>query len=115
MSEDEQKRVAQAFGGDMSSDHKAFVKLLAELIEKGTIDPSRPASFLKQTTYARIDDRLRAKVDMMLPNLAILLGHIVDFYKSKQTPDACPQLANMIDQLWEMKMRVENDADVFVF
>jgi hypothetical protein len=115
ISEEEQKRVGQAFGGDMSVRHKEFVKKLSDMIAKGEIDPLHTETFVNEDVYARIDDALRMKVDLTLPNIATLLTHIVEFYRSKQTPDACAQLATMIDQLWEMKERIEKFADVFKF
>jgi hypothetical protein len=115
LTDDEQKKAGQAMAGDMSTKHKEFVALLSKLIKEGTIDPMHPSTLLHQKIYDALDDALRTKVDLMLPNVAILLRHIADFYHSKETPDSCPQLAQMIDQLWEMKERIEQEKDVFVF
>lgn len=115
VSEEEQKRMGQAQGGDMDEQHKEFVKLLAQLIADGTIDPTLTETFVKKEVYHSLSPDMKVKVDLSIPNIATLLTHIVEFYVSKQTPDACPQLANMIEQLWVMKERIEKDVDVFVF
>ncbi len=111
----EQKKLGEAPKGDMDPGHKEFVKQLTKLIDSGEINPDKPDTFLKQSVYATIDTELKTKVDMALPNLATLITHIVGFFKSKQTPDSSPQLQSMIDQLWEMKERVEQYADVYKF
>ncbi len=115
LTEEDQKKAGQAMGGDMSTKHKEFVTLLSSLIREEKIDPHNPSTLIHQHVYDALDDALRAKVDLALPSIAILLRHIADFYHSKETPDACPQLAQMIDQLWEMKERIEKEKDVFVF
>lgn len=115
LSLNEQKNAGTPIGGDMSDEHKKFVQTLSLLIEKGTIDPANLESFLNPSVYQKLEDSIRAKVDMSLPNIATLLRHIIDFYRSKQTPDACPQLQTMIDQLWEMKERVEVHGDILTF
>lgn len=115
LTEEEQKKAGQAMTGDMSTKHKEFVALLSSLIREEKIDPHNPSTLIHQEIYNSLDDVLRTKVDVALPSIAILLRHIVDFYHSKETPDSCPQLAQMIDQLWEMKERIEQEKDVFVF
>ena len=115
ISEEQQKKIGQAFGGDMSDEHKNFCKTITTLFETGAIDVTKPESFLNQSVYDGLEQEWKTKTDMSLLNIATLLSHIYDFYKSKQTPDACPQLASMIDQLWEMKQRIEIHADVFKF
>ena len=115
ISEEEQKRVGQAFGGDMSDEHKNFCLTITKLFETGQIDVMKPETFLNQSVYDSLEPEWKTKTDMSIGNIAILLNHIYGFYKSKQTPDACPQLATMIEQLWEMKQRIEIHADVFKF
>lgn len=115
LTEAEQKSAGAALGGDMSQRHKDFVQQLSLMIEKKEIDPDHFESFLNKKIYDDLDEALKTKVDIALPNISILLRHVIGFYQSKQTPDACPQLASMIDQLWEMKERIEVFADVFTF
>lgn len=115
LSEAAQKKAGAPMGGDMGKEHKEFAKKISELLESGAIDVTKPESFLNQNIYDGLEQEWKAKVDLSMMNIATLLGHIYDFYKSKQTPDACPQLANMIEQLWEMKERIESHADVFKF
>ncbi len=101
--------------GDMSDEHKQFAEKVSKLLESGEINVSQPESFLNKAVYDALEPEWKTKTDMSMVNVAILLGHIVAFYRSKQTPDACPQLAQMIEQLWEMKERLEVHADVFKF
>ena len=115
LSEDEQKKAGKPVQGDMGDRHKKFVSDLARMIEEGNIDPLKIETFLNKDVYDSIDHDLRVKTDLALPNIATLLTHIIGFYKSKQTPDACPQLETMIESLWDMKERIEQFADVFKF
>jgi hypothetical protein len=115
LSEEQQKKAGQPTGGDMDAEHKNFCTTITKLFETGAIDVTRPETFLNRDVYDRLEPEWKTKTDISLMNIATLLGHIYDFYKSKQTPDACPQLASMIDQLWEMKQRIETHADVFKF
>ncbi len=115
LSDDAQKKAGKAMGSDMSDEHKNFTKTISALLEEGKIDVLRPQTFLNQAVYQTLPEEVKGKVDLLVVNMATLLSHIYDFYKSKETPDACPQLATMIEQLWEMKERIEKDDDVFVF
>ncbi len=115
MSEAEQKKAGTPMGGDMGDDHKNFCTAITKLFESGEIDMTQPETFLNKDVYDSLSPEWKTKTDLNIPNIATLLSHIYDFYKSKQTPDACPQLATMIEQLWEMKQRVEIHADVFKF
>jgi hypothetical protein len=101
--------------GDMDQEHKEFCQTINLLFDKGEIDTTKPESFLHKDIYDGLDAEWKAKTDLAMVNIATLLDHIYDFYKSKQTPDASPQLAQMIEQLWEMKQRIEVHADVFKF
>jgi hypothetical protein len=115
MSEADQKRAGQPVIGDMGDEEKSFCVTITKLFESGAIDVTKPESFLNKDVYDRLDPEWKTKTDLSIGNIAILLNHIYGFYKSKQTPDACPQLATMIKQLWEMKQRIEIHADVFKF
>lgn len=116
MSEADQKKAGAPMKGDMDQEHKDFVRTISTLLESGAINVTQPESFLNKDVYASLEPEWKTKTDLNIPNIAILLGHIYDFYKSKQTPDSCPQLATMIEQLWEMKQRIEGHGyDVFKF
>lgn len=115
LSEAAQVKAGAPLTGDMGDEHKRFAVTISTLLESGSIDVTKPESFLNQSVYDALDQEWKGKTDMAMMNVATLLGHIYDFYKSKQTPDACPQLATMIEQLWEMKERIETHADVFKF
>lgn len=115
LSEKEQVRAGSPMQGDMGDDHKLFAVTISKLLESGEIDVARPETFLNQSVYDGLDAQWKGKTDIAMVNIATLLQHIYEFYKSKQTPDACPQLAQMIEQLWEMKQRIESHADVFKF
>ncbi len=115
MSEAAQVKAGAPITGDMGDEHKRFAVTIATMLENGSIDVTKPETFLNASVYESLDEQLKGKVDIALVNIASLLGHIYNFYRSKQTPDACPQLATMIEQLWEMKQRIEDHADVFIF
>lgn len=115
LSDAAQVKAGAPMTGDMSEEHKRFAETVARLLEEGAINVTQPESFLNKPVYDALEPEWKTKTDLVMVNVAILLGHIYDFYRSRQTPDACPQLANMIEQLWEMKQRIEVHADVFKF
>lgn len=115
LSEAAQVKAGAPLTGDMGDEHKRFAVTISTLLESGSIDVTKPETFLNQSVYDGLDQEWKGKTDMAIMNISTLLSHIYDFYKSKQTPDACPQLATMIEQLWEMKERIETHADVFKF
>jgi hypothetical protein len=115
LSEAAQVKAGAPIAGDMGDEHKRFAVTISTLLESGKIDVTKPETFLNQSVYDGLNQEWKSKTDLAMVNIATLLGHIYDFYKSKQTPDACPQLATMIEQLWEMKQRIESHADVFKF
>lgn len=115
LSEEKQKSAGTPIGGDMDEEHKHFAEAVSKMLEDGIIDENNPETFLNQEVYDALEPEWKAKTDLTMVNVASLLRHIHDFYRSKQTPDACPQLESMIDQLWEMKQRIEVHADVFKF
>lgn len=110
-----QVKAGSPTSGDMGDEHKRFAVTISALLENGEIDVTKPETFLNTSVYENLGDEWKAKTDLSLMNIATLLTHIYTFYKSKQTPDACPQLATMIEQLWQMKQRIESHANVFKF
>jgi hypothetical protein len=115
LSEDAQKKAGTPTSGSMGDEHTNFVQTISKLLESGEIDTTKPETFLHADVYASLDDEWKAKTNLAMINMATLLTHIHQFYRSKQTPDACPQLATMIEELWQMKQRIEEHADVFKF
>lgn len=115
LSEDAQKKAGTPAAGIMADEHTNFVKTISRLLESGAIDVTKPETFLHANVYASLDDEWKSKIDLAMMNMATLLKHIHEFYRSKQTPDASPQLAQMIEELWQMKERIEVHADVFIF
>lgn len=114
--EEAQKAAGKAAAGAMGQRHEEFLALLLGLLEKKAIDPSNPKSFLNAKVYDALPERERDAIDLALINLGTLLRHIVDFRLSKATPDSSPHLQSMIDQLWDMKSRIEGRiGDVFTF
>lgn len=115
LSLDEQKKAGVPTPGDMGDEHKNFAATISRLLESGEIDVTKPETFFNPGVYESLPEDLKSKTDMAMLNIATLLTHIYEFYRSKQTPDASPQLQTMIEQLWEMKQRIEQHADVFKF
>ncbi len=115
MTEADQKKAGQAIAGDMDEKYKKFCVDIERMIKTGEIDVRVPDTFLNKAVYDALDDMWKGKVDLATVNIADLLRHIAEFYESKDTPNSGPQLQSMIDQLWEMKERIERTHDVFKF
>ena len=116
LSEKDQKKAGQAIHGKMQPQHYAFLKLITGLIESGSIDVFKPETFFHTAIYKGLDASAKAKVDQASVNIADQLRRVYDFFKSKQTPDESPQLQTMIEHLFQMKERIENEhGDVFKF
>lgn len=115
LSEAAQVKAGAPILGDMGDEYKHFAVTISTLLENGSLDVGKPETFLNKSVYDGLDQEWKGRADMAMMNVATLLSHIYDFYKSKQTPDACPQLATMIEQLWDMKQRIETHGDVFKF
>ncbi len=114
--EEDQKKAGEAIAGDMGDEHKNFAKLLVKMLQEKEIDAFAPQTFLNQPVYDALDSELKAKVDLAMLNMADFVRHIADFFLSKKTPDESPQLQTMIEQLWQMKERIEKECgDVFKF
>ena len=110
-----QKAAGRAIAGKMSPAHEQFLKEVIALIDQGAIDSRKPRSCIKEDVYASMPKPWQAKVDKALPNIVDQLRFIENFYRSKQTPDASPQLETMIAHLWQMKEKIEKEYDVFKF
>lgn len=116
LSDDAQKHAGRAIAGAMEPKHQQFLDLLLELLRKKDIDPADPKSFLNRKVFDALTEEERDRIDLALINLAHVLEDIVEFRLSTQTPDASPHLQTMIEELWQMKERIEKSAgDVFKF
>lgn len=113
--EDAQKKAGKAIAGAMGAEHETFLKMILALLDAGTLDPSNPECLLKKDVYKKLSAEWKTKIDRALPNIARQLALIIDFRLSKETPDSSPHLETMIEQLWQMKQRIEETHDVFVF
>jgi len=101
--------------GKMLKKHSDFLKDLLKLIDDGRIDPMTPESFINKKIYDTMPQEWKAKVDLGLINMAHQIQKISEFYRSKNTPNASPELQNMIEHLWQMKQRIEEKYDAFKF
>ncbi|MDD5103086.1 MAG: hypothetical protein PHX93_01655 [Candidatus Peribacteraceae bacterium] len=115
LSEAAQKKAGLSQGAKMGEEHETFMKEILRMLDSKEIDVAQPQSFLKMEVYNRLDEVWKGKVDLALVNIANLLGHIVEFRLSKNTPDEAPELESMISSLWQMKQRIEDTHDVFKF
>lgn len=113
--EEKQKQAGKAIAGDMDDEHADFLKTIIGMLDRKEIDASDPQTFLKHDVYDALSEEWRDKVDLALMNLAEQLRLIEGFYRSTHTPNASPQLQTMIEQLWQMKQRIEKEHDVFKF
>ena len=116
LSDADAMKAGKAIQGDMGDEHTNFVKLISKMLQAGEINPFEPETFLKTENYDKLSEDQKSQVNLSMVNIADSLRHVADFYLSKETPDASPQLQTMIEQLWEMKERVEKTyGDVFKF
>lgn len=100
----------------MGQTHTQFVKTIAAMVQSGEINVFAPESFYKPGAYESLDEQSRGQADVAMVNIADSLRHIADFYISKKTPDASPQLEQMIEHLWQMKERLEKKfGDILKF
>ena len=115
LSEEQQKHAGQAIGGAMGNEHTNFLQAVIGMMDRKEIDSSQPQSLLNHDVYDALPEEWRDKVDLALINIADQLRLIEEFYRSTATPNAAPQLQTMIEQLWQMKQRIEETHDVFKF
>ena len=115
LSKKKQTQAGTPVSGAMDPKYQEFLAVLTDLLERGEIDPYEPQSFLKPDVYASLSDDWKEKADLALINLANQVRQIQTFLVSKDTPDESPQLETMVEQLWEMKQRIEEHHDVFKF
>lgn len=113
--EDDQKRAGQAIAGKMEPEHEEFLQLIIKLLDEKQIDTARPETFIKKDIYDKMPQEWKGKTDLALVNIAHEMNRIADFYRSTNTPNESPQLATMIEHLWQMKQRIEDTYDVFLF
>ena len=111
----DQKKMGEAAAAPMDDDHNKFLQTILTLIDKGEIDVYQPQTFLMHEVYDKLDEQWQDKTDLALMNIANLLQSIYLFRVSKQTPDESPILSQMIEELWQMKQRIEETHDVFKF
>ncbi|MDD4319494.1 MAG: hypothetical protein PHW10_04185 [Candidatus Peribacteraceae bacterium] len=113
---EEQKKIGQAVPGAMGDEQTDFVKTISKMIQDGDINVFDIKTFFHPGAYEKLAEMDRGQVDLAMINIADLLRHIAQFYVSKQTPDASPQLEQMIEQLWQMKDKVEGKfGDILKF
>ncbi len=115
LSEEDQKKVGKAPGGKMTKEHEDFLKMIIKLLDEKQIDTSNPDSMLNTDVYESMPQEWKGKTDLALFNMADQIRCIEDFFRSKQTPNEAPQLESMIEELWQMKQRIEVKYDVFKF
>lgn len=108
LSEKKQVKAGQALAGHMNHEHEQFMRMLVALVDEGTLNLVEPASLL-QDAYTSLSAVKRGKVDLALINIVDQIRHIYDFYKSEKTPNASPQLQTMVEQLWQMKSKLEEE------
>ncbi len=113
--EEDQKKAGKAIAGKMDPKHEEFLKVLLKLLQEKQIDTTNPESFIKQDVYDTMPQEWKGKTDQALFNIANQIRLIEEFYVSKETPNESPQLQSMIDDLWQMKQRIEDTYDVFKF
>ncbi len=114
LSEEEQKRISSSGGDDMGATHKDYLATVIGMLDRQEIKLLDPESLLKPAVYQKLGELDRNRVDAALVNITDLLSRIEHSYRDTHTPDASPELQNMIEHLWQMKNRVEDKyGDVY--
>ena len=111
----DQRKAGTPIAGDVEEEHRNFLKNLFALIDSGAVDVYDQESFLNEDVYNHLDEEWREKVDIALANIAHQLRLIQEFREHEDTPEESPQLQTMVEQLWQMKQRIEIDEDHDVF
>jgi len=115
LSEKKQKAAGAPLQGTLSGEHRQFLETVKQLIASGEIDVNEPKTFLKRDVYDSLSDEWKDTSDLALSNIATLLKQMYELYVRTDTPNESPQYRTMIEQLWEMKQRIEQHYDVFKF
>jgi methylaspartate ammonia-lyase len=115
MSDSAQEKAGKPLEGTLSAEHRAFLKSIRELIERKEIDPYTPKTFIRMEVYGELSEEWQDKTDLALMNIADLLKQLYELYIRTDTPNESPQYQTMIEQLFEMKQRIEQHHDVFKF
>lgn len=115
LSEKKQVEMTKSDPQPMPDTHNDFIQKILKLVEQGVIDPLKPETLVNDDAYNKLNDEWQAKVDLASVNMAHQLQLIIDFYKSRHTPNESAELQNLIDYLWEMKQRIKEHEEVFTF
>lgn len=115
LTEEEELSAGKPVEGKIDAEHKAFLKTIFGMIDKGEISVDDQQSLLHEDVYEKLTDEWKDKTDLALVNIVSQLRLIDTFRKDANTPDESPQLQTMVEQLWQMKQRIEEEHDVFKF
>jgi hypothetical protein len=114
--EEQQKKIGQSPAGPMGDEHTNFVKTIARMIKGGEINVYQLETFYNPGVYDKLTQQQKDEIGPAMVNIADQLRHVAEYYISKQTPDASPQLEQMIEALWQMKDKVEQKyGDILKF
>ena len=113
LSHEEQVRLGQSKAQKMDPKHEAFMVEILRKIDVKEIDMANPRSIINTSVYSALTETEQGQADIALINIFHLLGRIVEFRISKQTPDESPELQSMIEHLRQMKERAEERHDIF--
>ena len=105
--EDEQKKMGKPIGDDMDQKHKDYLAKLIGMLDRKEVRVDDTDTFLRKDVCDGLDAESRAHADRALPNIVDQVRRIESFFRSKDTPNAAPQLQTMIEHLWQMERRVE--------
>ncbi len=111
-----QKKAGKAIAGPMNDEHEAFLATMIGMLDRKEIDSSHPEGLLNRSVYDALPEEWKDKTNLALLNITQQLRMVEEFYRSTATPNSSPQLQTMIEQLWQMKDRIESQGyDVFKF
>lgn len=113
MTDDDHKQAGSPVSGQIGDEHSAFLETLFRLLDDGTIDHSNPESIIKQDVYDAMPEEWQDKVDLAKSNIVDQI-RLIDTLRQAGESEAI-HLQTMVEHLWEMKQRIEEHHDVFVF
>ncbi len=115
LSEEAQQHAGKPVAGTIGDDEKSFAETVTKMIDSGEISPVDPQTFLNHEIYDALDEEWKDTTDLALVNIGNQLQLIHDFMKDPGFTNDSPQLQTMVEQLWQMKQKIEEHHDVFKF
>ena len=93
--------------------HEEFLKMLIEKLEKGELDPHRPATLYNRAVYDKLPEEDQEKADLTAINLMSMIRQVESLWKLDQS--ATFQIQNLVETVFQMKSKFEQQhGDVYI-